>query len=97
MSRPNFAKDCSDGSAQAISNAHTQTAQTLKGSVLPTFERLHAEIKNKQKELSKGAGKSSKAVDKARADTQKHVDRLGSNTSSFGSLSAKDADGKSIL
>lgn len=56
------------------------------------FERLHSEIKNKQKELSKGAGKSSKAVDKARADTQKHVERLGAHTSTYHGLTAKDAD-----
>lgn len=70
---------------QAISNQHTETAKNLKGTVLPVFERLHAEIKAKQKEHSKGINKSSKSVDKARAATQKHIELLGSNTSAFGS------------
>ena len=41
------------------------------------LERLHTEIKNKNKELNKGAGKGSKLVDKARKETQKHVELLG--------------------
>lgn len=64
----------------------------MKGSVLPIFERLHAEIKNKQKELAKGVGKGNKAVDKARADTQKHVERLGTHSASYQSHTAKDAE-----
>ncbi|KAF2716823.1 PH domain protein [Polychaeton citri CBS 116435] len=68
---------------QGISNSHEQTAKTLKGTVLPIFERLHSEIKSKQKELSKGVGKQSKAVDKARATSQKHIELLGSHTSTF--------------
>lgn len=70
---------------QGISNAHYDTAKQLKGSVLPEFERLHAEIKNKSKELLKGAGKGSKAVDKARAVTQKHIELLGQHTATFDS------------
>jgi hypothetical protein len=70
---------------QGLANSHSETAKTLKGSVLPTFERLHGEIKNKTKELSKGAGKASKAVDKARNSSQKHIELLGTNTSSFDS------------
>lgn len=53
--------------------------------MLPIFERLHSEIKNKNKELSKGAGKGSKAVDKARNTTQKHIELLGQHTATFGS------------
>lgn len=64
----------------------------MKGTVLPIFERLHLEIKNKQKELAKGVGKGSKAVDKARAATQKHVELLGQHAavhdSSGGNVSA---------
>ncbi|KAK5009517.1 hypothetical protein LTR16_003650, partial [Cryomyces antarcticus] len=58
---------------QGISNSHYETAKTLKGSVLPVFSRLHSEIKNKTKELTKGSGKGSKVVDKARNTTQKHI------------------------
>lgn len=65
---------------QGLSNSNAETAKTLKGTVLPTFERLHAEIKHKTKELTKGAGKGSKNVDKARAVSQKHIELLGRHT-----------------
>ncbi|TKA27341.1 hypothetical protein B0A50_04952 [Salinomyces thailandicus] len=70
---------------QGISNSHYETAKTLKGSVLPIFERLHQEIKNKTKELTKGAGKGSKAVEKARQTSQKHIELLGQHTAAFDS------------
>ncbi|KAK3078053.1 hypothetical protein LTS18_008555, partial [Coniosporium uncinatum] len=70
---------------QGISNNHYETAKALKGSVLPMFERLHSELKNKSKELVKGAGKGSKAVDKARQATQKHIELLGQHTATFDS------------
>lgn len=56
---------------------YLETEKSLKGSVLPTLERLHKEIKSKAKELQSGAAKSSKAIDKARAATQKHIELLG--------------------
>ncbi|KAL1297822.1 hypothetical protein AAFC00_006351 [Neodothiora populina] len=68
---------------QAISNIHTETAKTLKGSILPILDRLHTEIKNKNKEIAKGAGKGSKAVDKAQKTTQKHIELLGQHTAGF--------------
>ena len=68
---------------QGLANSHAETAKTLKGSVLPTFERLHGEIKNKTKELAKGAGKTSKAVDKARNTSQKHIELLGTQSAAF--------------
>jgi len=74
---------------QAISNSHYETAKILKGSVLPTFVRLHTEIKNKSKELVKGAGKGSKAVEKARNTTQKHIELLGQHSASFDSTGGK--------
>lgn len=70
---------------QGLSNSHTETAKTLKGSVLPTFERLHGEIKNKTKELDKGAGKGSKSVDKARNSSQKQIELLGTHSAAFDS------------
>ncbi|KAF2418271.1 hypothetical protein EJ08DRAFT_690715 [Tothia fuscella] len=72
-----------------ISNSHYETAKVLKGTVLPMFERLHAEIKAKTKELTKGAGKQSKAVDKARNLTQKHVESFSQQTASFDSTGGK--------
>jgi len=79
---------------QGLSNQHYETAKQLKGTVLPVFDRLHTEIKNKNKELTKGAGKGSKAVDKARQQTQKHIELLGQYTATFdshpGNLKATD-------
>lgn len=72
---------------QGISNQHYETEKKLKSTILPIFDRLHTEIKNKSKELTKGAGKGSKAVDKARALTQKHIELLGQHTASFESHS----------
>lgn len=79
---------------QGISNQHYETAKQLKSAVLPIFDRLHTEIKNKNKELTKGAGKGGKAVDKARQQTQKQIELLGQYTATFdshaGSLKATD-------
>ena len=71
---------------QAQSNAHLETSKNLTGTVLPILERLHAEIKNKSKELNSGAGKSSKNVDKARNSSQKHIEALGQHTATFDSV-----------
>lgn len=60
--------------------------------MLPIFERLHSEIKNKAKELEKGVGKNSKAVDKARAATSKHLELLGQHTASHDSAASGKLD-----
>ena len=57
--------------------------------MLPILERLHTEIKNKSKELAKGAVKGSKEVDKARNVTQKHIELLGQHTAAFSSSGGK--------
>jgi len=79
---------------QGMANSHLETEKNLKGSVLPILERLHKEIKNKSKELSSGAQKSAKEVEKARNATQKHIELLGQHTanyeSSYGKMSASD-------
>lgn len=74
---------------QGISNSHYETEKSIKGQVLPVFERLHSEIKNKSKELLKGAGKGGKAVDKARKETQKHIELLGQHAATFDSHGGK--------
>ncbi|KAJ4345962.1 hypothetical protein N0V95_005827 [Ascochyta clinopodiicola] len=74
---------------QGMSNQHYETAKQLKTVTLPIFDRLHTEIKNKSKELTKGAGKGSKQVDKARASTQKHIELLGQHTAGFESHGGK--------
>jgi hypothetical protein len=72
-----------------LANSHIETEQNLKGSVLPILDRLHKEIKNKSKELSSGAAKGAKEVDKARNTTQKHIELLGQQTASFESAGGK--------
>ncbi len=74
---------------QGIANSHLETEKNIKGSVLPILERLHSEIKNKNKELSKGAAKGSKEVDKARNTTQKHIELLGQHSAAFASSGGK--------
>ncbi|KAF2123521.1 hypothetical protein P153DRAFT_380021 [Dothidotthia symphoricarpi CBS 119687] len=74
---------------QGISNQHFETEKQLKSVIVPIFDRLHTEIKNKSKELTKGAGKGSKAVDKSRALTQKHIELLGQHTATFESAGGK--------
>src|ERR1700753_40994 len=72
-----------------MAQSYSDTAKVLKSSVYPTFDRLHKEIKNKSKELVKGAGKGSKAVEKARNATQKHIELLGQHTATFDSTGGK--------
>lgn len=74
---------------QALINTHAETEKSIKGSVLPILERLHKEIKNKVKELSHGAQRGAKEVDKARNTTQKHIELLGQQTASFESTGGK--------
>ena len=75
--------------SQGIANSHLETEKNIRGSVLPILARLHSEIKNKNKELSKGAAKGSKEVDKARNITQKHIELLGQHSASFASSGGK--------
>lgn len=70
-------------------NSNTETEKTLKGTVLPILERLHKEIKAKHKEVSHGADKSSKEIEKARNNTQKHIEFLGQHAASFESSGGK--------
>lgn len=74
---------------QAIANLHDETAKNISGTVLPMLERLHKEIKAKGKELGSGVAKQSKAVDKARNASQKHIELLGQYTANFDSTSGK--------
>lgn len=74
---------------QGIINSNIETEKSIKGSVLPILERLHKEIKHKAKELSSGAQKGAKEVEKARNTTQKHIELLGQHTASFDSAGGK--------
>lgn len=68
---------------QGVVNLHLETEKSLKTTVLPILERLHSEIKTKSKELNSGATKASKAVAKARASTQKHIELLGQYSAAY--------------
>ena len=70
-------------------NSNTETEKTLKGTVLPILERLHKEIKAKHKEVSHGAEKGAKEIEKARNSTQKHIEVLGQHSASFESTGGK--------
>lgn len=74
---------------QGIANLHLETEKNLGASVLPILQRLHAEIKNKNKELTKGAAKGSKDVDKARNTTQRYIEMLGQHSAAFASAGGK--------
>ncbi|OQD83547.1 hypothetical protein PENANT_c016G09504 [Penicillium antarcticum] len=73
---------------QGMVNMYLDGENNLKKGVLPALERLHKEIKNKSKELSSGASKGAKAVEKARGLTQKHIELLGQNSASFDSAAS---------
>lgn len=74
---------------QGLANTHLETEKNIKGSVIPILERLEKEIKNKSKELSSGAGKGAKEVEKARNMTQKHIELLGQHAASSETPNAK--------
>ena len=74
---------------QGIATSHLEVEKQLKGTVLPILDRLHAEIKNKIKELNKGAVKGSNEVSKARNNTQKYIELLGEHTAAFSSSGGK--------
>ena len=74
---------------QAQNNLHLDTSKNLTTQVLPVLERLHAEIKEKTKELTNSAGKSSKAVEAARLASQKHIELLGQHTATMDAQSSR--------
>ena len=74
---------------QGISNSYLETEKNINSSVLPILQRLHKEIKNKNKELSGGAAKGAKEVDKTRNTTQKQIELLGQHTGAFDSSGGK--------
>ncbi|KAI0378968.1 hypothetical protein F5Y04DRAFT_137993 [Hypomontagnella monticulosa] len=74
---------------QAMINSNAETEKTLKGSVLPILERLHKEIKAKHKEVTHGVEKGAKEIEKARNNTQKHIELLGQHTAAFESTGGK--------
>jgi len=79
-----------------LSQSHTETASELKSTVLPILERLHKEIRDRQKHVQSECEKSNKAVTKARNSTQQHIELLGQHTAaseSVGGVSAGNHGG----
>ena len=74
---------------QAQSQLLSETEANIERSVLPIFERLHKEIKAKNKELHSGAGKQNKAVESAKNSAQKHIELLGQHTATFDSAGGR--------
>lgn len=74
---------------QQLVNSNLEAEKTLKGTVLPIFDRLHKEIKAKHKEVTTGVEKSAKEIDKARNSTQKHIELLGQQAAAFESAGGK--------
>lgn len=70
-------------------NSNLESEKTLKGTVLPIFDRLHKEIKAKHKEVTNGVEKGAKEIDKTRNNTQKHIELLGQQAAAFESTGGK--------
>ncbi|PLB55454.1 hypothetical protein P170DRAFT_452829 [Aspergillus steynii IBT 23096] len=77
---------------QGMVNMYLESEKNIRGSISPTLERLHKEIKNKSKELQTGTSKSAKAVDKARGITQKHIELLGQQSATFDAAAQNKVD-----
>ncbi|KAJ5550128.1 hypothetical protein N7535_001930 [Penicillium sp. DV-2018c] len=77
---------------QGMVNMYLEGEKNIKDGVLPSLERLHKEIKNKSKELSSGASKGAKAVEKARNLTQKHIELLGHHAATFDAVASNKVE-----
>lgn len=69
-----------------LSTSHTQTAAELKSAVIPILERLHKEIKDRQKHVQSESEKSAKSVLKTRNATQAHIELLGTHSAAGDSI-----------
>ncbi|KAI5849795.1 hypothetical protein BZA05DRAFT_419606 [Tricharina praecox] len=79
-----------------LSTSHQETAGELKSTVLPILERLHKEIRDRQKHVQSESEKSAKSVAKTRNSTQAHIELLGQHVAAFqssGGISAGGHDG----
>jgi hypothetical protein len=76
-----------------MSTSHSETAVDLKSTVLPVLERLHKEVRDRQKHVQSECEKSSKAVQKARNTTQTYIGLLGQHTAAFESVGGVSAGG----
>lgn len=72
---------------QGVAASFEDASKQLHGTILPIVDRLYTEIKHRTKEINKGGLKGAKAVDKARAATQKHIELLGTQVALAGAAS----------
>lgn len=66
-----------------VSAAGYEAEKEVKGHVLKELEKLHKDIKNKDKELLDGALKGTKNLEKSRGATQKALEELGKHTAAY--------------
>jgi hypothetical protein len=76
-----------------LSTSHSETAGELKSTVLPILERLHKEIRDRQKHVQSECEKSAKAVLKTRNNTQAHIELLGQQAAASESVGGASAGG----
>lgn len=67
------------------SQAAHECEKDIKHTVLAQLEKLHADIKAKNKELLSGIVKTAKKVEEQRSKTQKALEGLGSHTATYDS------------
>ena len=63
-----------------LATSHQETAAELRSVVLTALERLHKSIRDRQKHVAAECERSSKAVGRARANTQQQVELLAQHT-----------------
>lgn len=68
---------------EGIAHVHAETEKILKDSVLPILHKLHSEIHAKIKDVSGGAAKDTKHVEKARSTSQHWIELLGQHVTTF--------------
>ncbi|KAA8910036.1 hypothetical protein FN846DRAFT_940364 [Sphaerosporella brunnea] len=76
-----------------LSTSHSETAVELKSTVAPILERLHKEIKDRQKHVQAECEKGAKAVQKTRNSTQAQIELLGQHAAACDSLGGASAGG----
>jgi hypothetical protein len=75
---------------KGIAHIHAETEKVLKDSVVPIIGKLQSEIEHKIKDVSKGAAKDTKHIDKARNESQAYIELLGQHVVNY------DAPGRKV-
>ncbi|KAK9244691.1 hypothetical protein V1506DRAFT_540609 [Lipomyces tetrasporus] len=75
--------------SEGLINAAIEAENSVRASVIPHIERVSHDIKEHIKGLKSNGFKGVKDVERARGLTQKHIELLGQQTSSFGIFSGR--------